>query len=481
LPGAELQVFDADGTTKVADGDQGEHSTAQWTATGEIYYVKLTARPGNIESAAVEPLVGTYNVQLALLSSLPGDYSGDGDLDGSDFLTWQRLVGQSAVGAAKPIDTGFENYLSGQIDGQQGWVKTGPPQGSAVVQQSVAKSGAKALRVSRSGGDVRWGVPLGGSLPSQTQIHVRWDMLVTANSGGSSAVGPFFGVEARDDIGVAGIVGSLGVDATTLEVLYKRQGDSFFSGTGRHAAAGVWQSFALSMDFARNEYTVYFNDQPLVTTVFVDRGDFGTAMNQLTSAEVAAKATLGDSGSQQISGTAYFDNFRILDGASAAYITADGNKDAVVNAADLTIWRNGFGTSFGGVTFNSAGADFVANAALLEPLGEGQGLGTTPQASALAFSVQTSLNSLAAIAERLVSHEIGETPRTLRPTTPATREQAPRSTIYDCTFADLGQRFDSIFDLIALRDGAETGDADRVRESVVDALDVDWDAALADL
>jgi len=218
-----------------------------------------------------------------------------------------------ATAAAAPIfdSQGFENppYNLGDLEGQEGWQLadggTGP--GTAVVQSTVTKTGTQAVQVNRiADSDDRWGQPVGAGFPTGQYIVVEWDMNVTQTPPGQW--GPFMGSEAYDESTPSTflLVGSLGVDATTGDVLYQAQGTGFLTETGTIAPFGVWRNYKMVLDYGTNNYTVYYEGTPLVTEGFVDPG-----ITAFTDADISALAAFSDPASQAAIGTAYFDNFKV--------------------------------------------------------------------------------------------------------------------------------------------------------------------------
>jgi hypothetical protein len=321
--------------------------------TGGVYYIEVreTSDGGAVPNGTGEANLngGSYRLTPSLQSSIPGDYDDDDVVDGMDFLVWQRLLGSTSVMPPSPLDSqGFENYQPGALQGQFDWQQLGPSTGSAAIQSTTVRSGSQAVRVDRApGADNRWGVPLGSALPSNEFIYVTWDMRMTATGAETGAIGPFMGVEAYDDKGAFGLLGSLGVDATTLDVLYQREDDGVLIETGVQVSPDVWHNYAVLFDFVRHEYTVYFEGRELATTGFVDRGNNHSRLDQFTDADISALAAQPDSPSQMMGGTAYFDNFRILDGPRPEFFPADATFDGIVDGLDLGPWRNNFGVHFG--------------------------------------------------------------------------------------------------------------------------------------
>lgn len=253
----------------------------------------------------------------------------------------------SAAAAAAIVDAnGFENppFIAGTLEGQNGWRNSviGSNASTATIQGAIKLSGNQALQVDRAANsDERWGLPVSG-YPSNRFVDIEWDMRV-AEATTLELFGPFFGVEAYDDNGVFGLIGSLGVDATTGDVLYQIEDSGVLTETGQRITFNTWNNFVLRLDFASNSYTAFFNGTPVATTGFVDRGIGGNDLDELSDASISAIAASFDVGSQALTGRAYFDNFAVYD-----IDAADFNFDLVVDDADYGIWETSFGVDDGG-------------------------------------------------------------------------------------------------------------------------------------
>lgn len=269
------------------------------------------------------------------------------------------------------LSTGFESpFVPGQLQGQQGWTVSGGGTSTATVENSVVNSGSQALQVTKTAAannDRRWAVPQTG-FPTGGFVVVDWDMRV-AQTVGNTGFGPFFGMEGYDADINPYVLGSLGVDATTGEVLYQMQG------TGEILAGPVvnfnqWHHFRMVFDFVTDTYRGFVNGTQVANTGFVD-GGFG--LNDFTDADISAFAAGGDLASQTAGGNAWFDNLVVRDApfgdydvdgdvdaadfaiwrqtfsntVSPAGNNADGNRNAKVDAADYVMWRNWLGTGVG--------------------------------------------------------------------------------------------------------------------------------------
>jgi hypothetical protein len=275
-------------------------------------------------------------------------------------------AGAAADAAVARLETaGFETYTLGSLTpdvdpgtptlGQQGWIANDQFGGtsnvaSAVIQSAVKQSGSQALQVDRAPGiDNRWAVVFGPfsvalpenqvSLPSSRFILIDWDMRVEDAEGNGvvNELGPFFGVEAYDfatnDVENP-TLGSLGVDASTGQVVYQDD-NGFFTNSGAIVNFGVWNHFGILLDFAQDKYSIFLNGSRLNTFNFVDSG-----LNHFTDADISAISILNNAASNAMAGTAYFDNYRVLDG-----IPADFDNDGDIDGADLGVWRTAHGTT----------------------------------------------------------------------------------------------------------------------------------------
>jgi hypothetical protein len=178
-------------------------------------------------------------------------------------------------------------------------------------------------------------VPVTG-YPSQRYIIVDWDMRV-AQATNLTGFGPFFGVEGYDAVVAPYLLGSLGVDATTGEVLYQAQDTGSLTATAAIVNFNQWYHYRLAFDFATDTYRGYLNGALLASTGFVD-GSFG--LDHFTDADISTFAAAADATSQTVSSSAIFDNFVVRDG-----LLGDYDNDGDVDSADYTRWRQTFGNS----------------------------------------------------------------------------------------------------------------------------------------
>ncbi len=278
------------------------------------------------------------------------------------------LLSMPALFAASPIvDTnGFETgFVPGALHGQDGWLKTAPggDTSTATIQSLVVASGSKALKVERAANSYsRWLKPAGGlGVPTHRFVLVDWDMNVTATGAISGAFGPFLGVDTYDDTGTPSVLGSLGVDATTGEVLYQAPSSGVVLATGTSIGFGDWHHFQIKLDFGLDQYQMLVDGNVLQVAAggqlhtafaFVDG-----ASDKFTDADIAAFSVSADSNSQSQTATAYFDNFLVRD-----ISPADFDIDADVDGTDLSIWEGAYQTTLAAdsnLDGDSDGSDFL--------------------------------------------------------------------------------------------------------------------------
>ena len=132
---------------------------------------------------------------------------------------------------------------------------------------------------------------------------------------GDTTFGPFFGVEAYDDDGnPVGLLGSLGVDAATGDVLYQAAGTGFLTEIGSPVTFGQWNRFQIKLDYSTHQYSVYLNGGALGTIGFVDQNNIPGGLNEFSDADISTLAAAGDPASLALAGTAYYDNFLVREG-----------------------------------------------------------------------------------------------------------------------------------------------------------------------
>ncbi len=297
--------------------------------TGSVF----VRRGGSVGVAVI--LMGTAAVD-ARPSSVVDARGFEAPLNTTTAFGTGRLQGQSAL-----VGTG---------GGTQSWVASPfSPTGSARVQGGVVKTGSQAVSIDRAANeDARWAVPVSGIPgPGNRFVVIDWDQRTEQTV--SSAFGPYFAVEAYDDSGAAlGQIGSLGVDASTGDVLFQQEGTGFLVETNQDVAFGQWHGFRLVIDFQAERYYGFFENQPVSNTGFIDAG-----LTRFTDADLAAIAAGGDPASQSLTGTAYVDNFIVLQTDNAGVLAnapGDYNASGQVEQGDLDLVLQNWGvdvTAFG--------------------------------------------------------------------------------------------------------------------------------------
>lgn len=217
----------------------------------------------------------------------------------------------------------YAGQLEGQIPGPVPpgaggtWLQTSNAGTSkATIQTAVVDSGAQAVRVDHtSGSENRWGVPVSGwpnfGPNAQTPpgplryICIDWSMNVTPTTGGG--LGPFFGIDANDDdFNPISRLGFAGVNSVDGEIVYDTPTGLFTSGV--FAPLGVWNDYRMVLDYATDSYGFMVNGilatpgwVPFVDDLINELDEFSDANIYSTNAGVG-----------QAPGTAYYDNFTIV-------------------------------------------------------------------------------------------------------------------------------------------------------------------------
>lgn len=222
----------------------------------------------------------------------------------------------------------------GQIISPGQWLRpTGTQTGTGVIQNTVFSTtvlpgdvaNTQALKVDRVGNSSdRWGIPVNnqaypewpaGNVPPgetpQPCICINWDMRVNGPAGNPQTdFGPYFGVEANDDdVSGLSLLGSLGVDATTGELLYQAPGSGNLTAAGPIVAFGTWNNYQIKLDYSTHQYTIYLNQVAQGTFAFVDG-----PQDQFSEANIFALAASGAPADLVRAGTAFFDNFLTREG-----------------------------------------------------------------------------------------------------------------------------------------------------------------------
>ena len=185
---------------------------------------------------------------------------------------------------------------------------------NAVIQTDTVLSGTQALEVSREPGDAPsfWGPSVTAWPDNSRYICIEWDMFVEGPVGTvGTDFGPYFGVDAIDDVTVGGsdfgLIGSLGVFATSGDVVFTDESGEF-AATGSTVNLNSWNHFRIDLDFELQEYSVFLDSSltPLVTTPFVGTVAGGLTLEDFSDAPIG---TFDNAASEDLAATAYFDNY----------------------------------------------------------------------------------------------------------------------------------------------------------------------------
>ena len=105
-----LSIYAANGTTLLGTANNTAAGLAESLADVSLpaagqYYVRVSGSTANVQ---------LYQLQLSVASAVvtqPGDFDGDGDVDGADLLVWQRTLGSS--GASLAADGNSDGVVNG--------------------------------------------------------------------------------------------------------------------------------------------------------------------------------------------------------------------------------------------------------------------------------------------------------------------------------------------------------------------------------
>lgn len=202
--------------------------------------------------------------------------------------------------------------LEGQDAGVSVWSRAvGPISGTGNVQSTTVAYGTQAVRLLRTTQDVRYVTltPHVGASTSVTPIvSVDWYMNFAPAGLPGGSFGPFVGVEVIDNIGnFPQVAASLGVDATTGQLLYQAPGSGTLNAVPSiNVSSNVWHSYRLELDYVSMSYRVLLDGVQVFTNNFVDGG-----IADFAYANLANIAAAEDAVSLNATGTVYYDNFRI--------------------------------------------------------------------------------------------------------------------------------------------------------------------------
>jgi lysophospholipase L1-like esterase len=229
----------------------------------------------------------------------------------NQLLNMGQLIRSHRKSTAKPApedgyralfnSNGFEplEYLPLQdLSSYAAWKKDGGSSKAAISTNST-QAGMQSLQVIRApqaNADTRWSVA--SSAPDSRFVAIDVDMKVNLSG---TPQGPGFGLEAYDG---TKLIGSFSFDAGSGDLLYQTRSGQLVP-TGMILTGGQYYHFTLEVDQARKRYSVYVNDDLVITDRFVDKD-----ASVVTSSSVATYH-VGATTADTETGTAYLDNLII--------------------------------------------------------------------------------------------------------------------------------------------------------------------------
>jgi hypothetical protein len=256
----------------------------------------------------VAGLVGCLTV-LAVVATAPGVFAAPIIVDSHGFETPFFTTTAGGTGS-------IEGQTPFTFNGT--WLRAGSGPSTANVQTAVVApgGGTQAVRVDKASGDnAFWAVPVSG-YPASGYVCIDWDMRVEGPAGNVGAqFGPFMGITAFDDDAIQlGTLGSLGVDATTGDVLYQAADSGVLTETGSVVNFGAWNHYGIELNYFTKTYRFMLNNVQLTAPIgFVDENNVPGGLPRFTDADITAVVAAPGALAAQ-TGTAYFDNFKVEDG-----------------------------------------------------------------------------------------------------------------------------------------------------------------------
>jgi hypothetical protein len=110
---ATVRLYEADGVTEVAAaaGSSGAPGTLDWSATTNAAYFLEVSTEAVVGASSESNAVTTYSLKNTIVGRVPGDYNDDANVDGLDFLNWQRTFASTTDLAADGDNDGVVTGL----------------------------------------------------------------------------------------------------------------------------------------------------------------------------------------------------------------------------------------------------------------------------------------------------------------------------------------------------------------------------------
>ena len=259
----------------------------------------LLSRWGGLSATLIAVFVAA-EARSATVGTIFGTYGGFEAPNSTVFLGSGQLEGQNGTVANASTTTQWKRSIGANL-------------ATIKVQNTMVQSGSQAVQFTtpQAISNDRIGLhDVGWPSTGLRYICIDWDMKLGAKTT-SGGFGPYFGVEAYDDNGVAvSRTTSLGADAESGFVVYQ-------NGVGQPVSAGNaplvagWHHFSMILDYAVGSHLtdLYVDGGFIATVPFIDDPG-GNTLNSFTDAPMFA-LSLGPAGSPEASqaGTAYFDNY----------------------------------------------------------------------------------------------------------------------------------------------------------------------------
>ena len=108
-------------------------------------------------------------------------------------------------------------------------------------------------------------------------ISIEWDMNILPSGVSFPSFGPFFGVEAYAlPGGGQTVLGSLGVDTATGEILYLHPVNGYTVAPSLPVAPNTWHTYELLLDFGSDKYSIFYDGASLVSGIDFTDGPSST-------------------------------------------------------------------------------------------------------------------------------------------------------------------------------------------------------------
>lgn len=201
---------------------------------------------------------------------------------------------------------GFEapdHLVTQNLADAPGWSTDGGA-GRATVSTNSTRSGMQSLQLIRppqADGDTRWTTAIPAQSASERYVAVDADLKVNLSG---TPEGPAYGLEAYDG---DRLIGAFSLDAGSGSLSYAARSGGLVP-TGKVLSGGEYHHFAIEVDQQRKRYSLYVDDELVITDRFVDR-----AAEAVTAVSIRMHHVAVDGAATETS-TAYLDNLLVQAG-----------------------------------------------------------------------------------------------------------------------------------------------------------------------